>query len=286
VVDATVHGVEVSDGIVFAYSYYIDPLMMSYRQKGDWVIAFTCNLMRAGLCDPHWRDCDGHFYSDHCDRHAEITLLAPPPLGQRLDIVAGKHGAELRNEDATLATTRRVPIDVPEIPSVSFREAQEAVRRSPYDEGRHPLPTCFVSGPARVDGDGLRIIPRHLPPRPDRRLGTLAAPWTPHSNLASEDGAVAHEFIWAALDCPTVFAGAGAQHLGMNGTEAILLGRMGARIKRRPYPGDQCIIVAWPTGRNGRKLFATSALMSSDGEFLAVAQATWLLVERQVQLGE
>ena len=51
----------------------------------------------------------------HIDGSAEITLLAPPPLGQRLDIVAGKHGAELRNEDATLATARRVPIDVPEI---------------------------------------------------------------------------------------------------------------------------------------------------------------------------
>jgi AraC-type transcriptional regulator len=34
-VDATVHGVEVSDGIAFVYSYYIDPLMMSYRQMGD-----------------------------------------------------------------------------------------------------------------------------------------------------------------------------------------------------------------------------------------------------------
>jgi AraC-like DNA-binding protein len=53
-VDATVHGVEVSDGTVFVYSYYIDPLMMSYRQKGDWVIAFTCNLMRVGLGDPRW----------------------------------------------------------------------------------------------------------------------------------------------------------------------------------------------------------------------------------------
>src|SRR6201990_1873137 len=53
-VDATVHGVEVSDGIVFVYSYYIDPLMMSYRQKGDWAIAFACNLMRVGLGDPHW----------------------------------------------------------------------------------------------------------------------------------------------------------------------------------------------------------------------------------------
>jgi AraC-like DNA-binding protein len=53
-VDATVHGVEVSDGVVFVYSYYIDPLMMSYRQKGDWAIAFACNLMRVGLGDPRW----------------------------------------------------------------------------------------------------------------------------------------------------------------------------------------------------------------------------------------
>ena len=53
-VDATIHGMEVSDGLVFVYSYYIDPLMMSYRQKGDWAIAFACNLMRVGLGDPRW----------------------------------------------------------------------------------------------------------------------------------------------------------------------------------------------------------------------------------------
>lgn len=53
-VDAAVHGVEVSDGTVFVYSYYIDPLMMSYRQKADWAIAFACNLMRVGLGDPRW----------------------------------------------------------------------------------------------------------------------------------------------------------------------------------------------------------------------------------------
>src|SRR3954454_7663098 len=53
-VDATVHGVEVGDGIVFVYSYYVDPLMMSYRQKADWAIAFACNLMRVGLGDPRW----------------------------------------------------------------------------------------------------------------------------------------------------------------------------------------------------------------------------------------
>jgi AraC-like DNA-binding protein len=53
-VDATVHGMEAGDGTVFVYSYYIDPLMMSYRQKADWAIAFACNLVRTGLGDPRW----------------------------------------------------------------------------------------------------------------------------------------------------------------------------------------------------------------------------------------
>jgi hypothetical protein len=220
----------------------------------------------------------------HIDADAEITLLAPPPLGRRLDIVADEHGAELRDEGRTLAAGRRVRIDVPKIPVVRFAEAQDAIRRSPYDASRHPLPTCFVCGPARVDGDGLRINPRPLP-RPDCCSGMLAAPWVPNADLASEDGAVAHQFIWAVLDCPTGYACVGAQQLGMTGDEAVLLGRMSARIERRPSPGEQCIIVAWPTGRDGRKLFATSALLSSDGLSLAVAQATWLLVDRRVQLG-
>jgi AraC-like DNA-binding protein len=50
-VDATVHGLDVADGVAFVYSYYVDPLMMTYRQKVDWAIAFTCNLVRAGLGD-------------------------------------------------------------------------------------------------------------------------------------------------------------------------------------------------------------------------------------------
>jgi AraC-like DNA-binding protein len=53
-VDGTVHGMEVADGVAFVYSYYVDPLMMSYRQKGDWAIAFACNLVRVGLGDPRW----------------------------------------------------------------------------------------------------------------------------------------------------------------------------------------------------------------------------------------
>ena len=53
-VDATVNCMEVSGGVAFSYWYYVDPLMMSYSQKVDWAIAFTCKLVRFGLGDPRW----------------------------------------------------------------------------------------------------------------------------------------------------------------------------------------------------------------------------------------
>ena len=61
---------------------------------------------------------------------------------------------------------------------------------------------------------------------------------------------------------------------------------MSARIEARPTPGDRCVVVAWPTGRAGRKIFAGGALLGKDGEVLAVAQAIWLQVDQQVQRGE
>jgi hypothetical protein len=221
----------------------------------------------------------------HIGGHAEITLLAPPPLDQQLAVAVSERGVELRKGETTLATGRSARIEVPEISSVKFCEAEEAVRRTPYNESNHNLPRCFVCGPARAHGDGLRILAGPLATRPDLKSGTFAATWVPYSDLTGEDGAVASEFVWAALDCPTGYAAVGARHLGMIGIETILLGRMSARIEKRPRAGDPCIIVAWPTGKDGRKLFATSALLSSDGEFLAVAQATCVLVDRRVQLG-
>ncbi|MDQ8732158.1 hypothetical protein [Bradyrhizobium sp. LHD-71] len=222
----------------------------------------------------------------HIAGSAEVTLLAPPPLDRRLDIVTLEGGVELRKNATTLATGRRAEVDIPEIPIVDFAEAQEAVHRTPYDASRHPLPRCFVCGPERVDGDGLHIIPVPLSARTNSKVGSFVAPWVPHANLAGEGGAIASEFVWAALDCPTGFAGVGARHLGMTGAETMLLGRMRARIERRPRPDDRCIIVAWPIGRDGRKLFASSALLSAAGEPLAVAQATWILVDRRGQLGD
>jgi AraC-like DNA-binding protein len=53
-VDSAVYRLEVEGGTAFSYSYYIDPLMMTYRQKNDWGVAFVCNVIRHGLGEPDW----------------------------------------------------------------------------------------------------------------------------------------------------------------------------------------------------------------------------------------
>jgi hypothetical protein len=218
---------------------------------------------------------------------AEVTLRAPPPLGRLLELTRSADGSvELRDGATLLGTARDAHLELSDIPAASFAEAEDAARRSPYDESNHNLASCFVCGPARATGDGLRIFVGPLAGGPGSDMQVLAGPWVPYPDLAGRDGRVATEFVWSALDCPTGFACMAAHHLGMSGNEPILLGRMTARINECPHPGDRCVLTAWPTGRDGRKLFASSALFGCDGELLAIARATWLLVDRRVQLGQ
>jgi hypothetical protein len=217
----------------------------------------------------------------------EVTLRAPPPLDRRLDLVAAADGTvELREAQTLLALGRPNLPDIGEIPNASLAEAIAAAERTAYaDANTHPLPGCFVCGPERALGDGLRIFVGPVAPRNLQKADVVAAPWTASPDLAGEDGHVGCEFVWAALDCPSGFACQGPR-LGMSGKEPILLGRMAAHILQWPRPSEEYVIVAWPTGRDGRKLFANSALLAHDGKPLAIAQATWLIVGRQAQLGQ
>jgi hypothetical protein len=113
----------------------------------------------------------------------------------------------------------------------------------------------------------------------------LAATWTPDPTLAAEDGFVVPEFLWSALDCPTGYAATYDRESGGFDRTPILLGRMAARIEARPRPGERCVITAWETGRDGRKRVAEAAAYGEAGALLAVARATWIAVDRQVQLG-
>jgi hypothetical protein len=158
-----------------------------------------------------------------------------------------------------------------------------AARQPPVDE--HPLPTCFVCGPARAKGDGLRIFTGPLARKSSNASTVLAATWTPASTLVSEDGLVAPEFLWSVLDCPTGYASSYDPHRRSFDRTPILLGRMSARIEHRPQPEERCVITAWATGRDGRKRMAEAALHNEAGTLFATARATWIVVDREMQLG-
>jgi len=220
----------------------------------------------------------------HISGGAEVTLRAPPPLDTPLDAIAAADGTwELRDGDKALATARAVNVDVGQIETASLQEARAAGLLALFEPHEHPLPNCFVCGPARAQGDGLRVFAGPLSRR--RENAVLAATWTPDPNLAAEDGLVAPEFLWSALDCPTGFASNCNPQSGSYDKTPLLLGRMAARIEARPRPGAPCIITAWPTGRDGRKRTADAALHDEAGRLLAVARTTWIAVEREVLLG-
>jgi len=158
--------------------------------------------------------------------------------------------------------------------TVSMAEARAAEGRARYFQD--PLfPACFVCGTDRQPGDGLRIFPGPVTGR-----ALWAAPWTPDASVGDGSGTVRPEIAWAALDCPSGIAAIEAADVGQD--TAILLGRMTAGLAALPTVGDECQVIAWPIGRDGRKLTAGSALLGSGGEVLAVAETVWLTVPRPV----
>jgi hypothetical protein len=216
----------------------------------------------------------------------EVTLRAPPPLDKRLEVVAMDDGSwQLRDGALAVASGRPASVELSRLEKASFDEACAAERLTPVKPHEHLLPTCFVCGPARAPGDGLRIFAGPLGRRPRNESAVLAATWTPDPALAAEDGFVASEFLWSALDCPTGYASALDRESGSFDRTPILLGRMSARIEARPRPGERCVITAWEVGRDGRKRLAEAAIHGEAGRLLAVARATWITVDRQVQLG-
>ena len=222
----------------------------------------------------------------HIAGGAEVTLRAPPPLEKPLDVVAADGGSwELRDGATVLAAGRGAGVELARLETASFEEASAAELLTPLKPHEHPLPTCFVCGPARAQGEGLRIFAGPLARQSRNASPVFAATWIPDPTLTAEDGLVAPEFLWSALDCPTGYASNYNPESGSSERIPILLGRMSARIETRPRPGERCVITAWATARDGRKRVAEAAAFGEAGRLLAVARATWIAVDRDVQLG-
>jgi hypothetical protein len=173
--------------------------------------------------------------------------------------------AKMMRGDVVVASARPAPplaLDVP--PAPSFAEA-EIASRAYVGFKYHAYSTCFVCGPNRSAGDGLRIFP-------GARAGTVASPWVPDADLADASGNVRPEFLWAALDCPGAFTFKVPQGTGM------LLGELTVQMDGRIAAGERCVVIGWEFGRDGRRHYTGTALFSSSGARVGTGKATWFEV--------
>jgi hypothetical protein len=205
----------------------------------------------------------------YLDGSAEIDLRRPPPLERPLEVRGADEGIVVLDGEEVVAEARETELEAAPPEPVTLAEAEAASRRCPWLE-HHVFPTCFVCGPERAPGDGLRIFPG-----PVAGSEVWAAHWTPASEFADRDGAVRDEFVWAALDCPSA---------GPVGAEAdggpMVLARFGVRRIGAVQTEEPCVIVSWPIGIEGRKRYGGSALFSASGEPRAVAEALWVKLKR------
>jgi hypothetical protein len=198
---------------------------------------------------------------------ARVRLMVPPPLDVPLSMSESAPGnLQMKNGNELVAEAwpARIDAQIPE--PVSFDAAIAAANRFGWVTG-HPFPTCFVCGPHREHGDGLCIFPG---PVPDRAI--VAAPWIPDATVCNDAGQVHSEVVWAALDCPSWF---GLLEFEPN-AKFGLLGQLTARVLRRPRIDEQCVVIGWSIGREGRKLQGGAALYTNAGELLGNSVGLWI----------
>ena len=195
---------------------------------------------------------------------AEVTLRSPPPLDVPLTVL-GDPETGLRIMDGELliaqACAAKLDLSVPELPD--WPSVQKAGQRYAGFQ-KHLFPGCFVCGPEREPGDGLRVFAGQV-----EGTDILAAPWTPGPELADENGKVRPEFIWASLDCPGYFAVAAS-------AQPMLLGRLTLECEQELNSGTDCTVLAWSLGQEGRKHYAGTALFDHEGRRIARARAVWV----------
>ena len=197
-----------------------------------------------------------------------VRLFKPPPLETELQVAElPENLIELRQGEELIAQGRPARLDLVPPQPPGYLEAVEASRHY-FGFERHAFPTCFVCGPARLRGEGLRIFAGPLARADSTDAQIFAAPWVADPGLDRGDGKVKPEFMTAALDCPGYAAVA-------SGT-VMLLGELTAHVDRCVHIDEPCTVIAWPIESKGRRHITGTAVFDEDGELCARARAVWI----------
>jgi hypothetical protein len=205
---------------------------------------------------------------------AAVSLRLPPPLERPLEM-SGDGGETVRLLDGERLVAEASPADLQlEVPAaVSLEQADRASAACEWTD-RHPFPGCFGCGPERSQDEAVAI---QMGPVAGSDL--FAAPWTPLAEFAGEDGAVAPNYVWAALDCPT------AAPAVLISAPPSVLARLTARLLAPVQPALPHTVVAWLLAHEGRKHRAAAAIHGPDGELCAYSEGLWIELRDPAAMG-
>jgi hypothetical protein len=199
----------------------------------------------------------------------EVTLRAPTPLETPVKIEARADGSRsLQRAGAELARAAptRFALELRAPPDPRETAARAGGCRAMRT---HPFPECFVCGPARGDGDGLRVFPGVV-----AESDAVAALWTPDASLCDASGRVAPEFLRAVLDCPTAFPLLESE--ASRALEPMVLAKLCVALDGELRAGETASVVAWPIAQEGRRGTAGAAIFGASGGVVGRARATWV----------
>jgi hypothetical protein len=200
---------------------------------------------------------------------ATVRLHRPPPLDTELRAVEDDGDWTLLAGQDLVAYGRadELDLDVPEPPSAEQAVAAERDYVGLHD---HIFPTCFVCGPDRELGDGLRLFTGAVDGR-----GVVACGWRPTDDVGGETSAVDDRVVWGALDCPTYFGG-----IRGGFPDQAVLGSLTAKLLRSVEVGRLHVVIGWPLEQAQRRWFGGSAIFTDEGELCAFARGIWVRVDR------
>jgi len=214
------------------------------------IAELACELLPA---DPRWG----------ADGEVVVQLHSPPPLDVDLRMAVAGRRAHVWDGCTLIASAAYGPPPALAAGPVPLAVGEAAGPRYPGHVD-HPYPDCYVCGPEHRDG-GLRLAPGPVEDRSD----LVACTWTPAAAHLGPEGSVRRELVWAVLDCP------GGWSLSPH-RSPLVLGRMSARIRALPRPGEPTVVVGHGRPGHGRTVPCGTAIYDADGAELARATAVWV----------